>query len=227
MNGFGAVEAPPKREFEEVEAGAPNGEGFESFFSLVPNENPVPVGAAEVEDAPNNPEVDEGAADPKEKGVGAEGLAEVVEGSASSSIPLSPSASSVPAIEAGAGGARVPNGDAGAEGTGVGSFFSSPVGVAGVVPKVKVALGVEVEGAGLVEEEPNENAGVELSVFFGSSAGFEAPKVKGELVDGVELDVDAAAAGLKENREPLVEVESVFSTDFEGAPKEKAGLEAS
>lgn len=94
------------------------------------------AGASEDDDAaPKSPVetapvLDGGA--PKVKGVGAEVFVE--EGSASSSIPLSPSASSVPATEAGAGGARAPKGDAGADGTGVDSFFSSPVGVAGVVP---------------------------------------------------------------------------------------------
>lgn len=216
VNGLGADDAPPKSDFEAVlAAGAPNGDEVESFFSAdAPKvKPPVAAGAAGAEEAPNRPLVGvlaAGAADPKVNGAGAEGFAAPVEGSASSSIPLSPSASSVPATEAGAGGARAPKGDAGAEGAGVDSFFSSATGVAGVVPKVKVAFGAEgaEEALGVLADAPKENAGAAVpSAFFGSSAGFEAPNVNGEVVEGAG---GADEAGLKENREPVAGAESAF-----------------
>ncbi|KAJ8296651.1 hypothetical protein OF846_001000 [Rhodotorula toruloides] len=167
--GFAAVDAaPPKRDGEA--AGAPNGEaGGASFFSVDgPKLKPVdPVDApkgegAELDEAPK---LNAGAA-------GGAGLAAALDSPPSSSIPLSPSASSANAALA---GLRPPNRVAGA---GVASFFSSACGVAGVVPKVKVGAGafVSVVDAG-VEAEPKEKGDA-----AGLSAGFEAalPNEKGD-----------------------------------------------
>jgi len=204
VKGFAAEDedAPPNRELVEVVEGAPNGDGADSFLSpdgaLDPKVNPVVVELLEG-GAPKRPvEVEEGAAEPKEKGAGEAVFGFDVDeaGSASSSIPLSPSASSVPATEAGPGGARAPKGEGGAEGIGV-EAFSSAVGVAGVVPKVKVALAVEVVG-GTEGVEPKENEEVDAG-FVVSSTGFEAPKEKEGAdeaeVEGVGLKANGDAAG--------------------------------
>lgn len=228
MKGFAAEDedAPPNRELVEVVEGAPNGDGADSFLSpdgaLDPKVNPVVVELLEG-GAPKRPvEVEEGAAEPKEKGAGEAVFGFDVDeaGSASSSIPLSPSASSVPATEAGPGGARAPKGEGGAEGIGV-EAFSSAVGVAGVVPKVKVALAVEVVG-GTEGVEPKENEEVDAG-FVVSSTGFEAPKEK-EGADEAEVE----GVGLKANGD-AAGADSVFSAGLAvaAAPNENIGLATS
>lgn len=167
-DGLAAVDAaPPKRDGDA--AGAPKGDaGGASFFSVdAPNVKPVePVEAPKGEGAELDaaPKLNAGAA-------GGAGLAATLDSPPSSSIPLSPSASSVTAAFA---GLRPPNRGAGA---GVASFFSSACGVAGVVPKVNVGAGAFVSVGAGVEEEPKEKGEA-----VGFEVGFEValPNEKGD-----------------------------------------------
>lgn len=188
------AEAPPKNELPPA-AGALNGDAGGSFLSVeAPNVKPD-------EPAPNRDPAagaadDDGAADvaPKENAGAAAGLPP--SGSASSSMPLSP-ASSV--TDAGAEGAErplappplaPPKRDVG---SGAAVFFSSPCGVAGVVPKLNVGAD-EAEAEGAAEGAPNEKGEAGLSPSAGLAT---APNANGESLAGAAASV--LAGGPKPN----------------------------